>query len=47
MENRQAAEVVEKFNYLEVLKKRKEHGGEQITDIIYFKRIPRLGSYEL
>jgi hypothetical protein len=46
MENRQTAEVVEKINYLEVIKK-KEKEGEQITDIIYFKRIPRVGSYEL
>jgi hypothetical protein len=46
MDNRQTAEVVDKFNYLEVFLKKK-HGGEQITDIIYFKRIPRIGSYEL
>ena len=46
MENRQTVEVVDKFNYLEVFKKKK-HGGEQITDIIYFKRIPGIGSYEL
>jgi len=48
MENRQTVEVVDKFNYLEVFKKKKkEHEGEQITDIIYFKRIPDIGSYEL
>ena len=52
MENRQTAEVVDKFNYLEVFlkterEKKKEQEGEQITDIIYFKRIPRIGNYEL
>lgn len=49
MENRQTAELVDRFNYLKVFlkKKKKEQGGKQITDIIYFKRIQSIGSYEL